>query len=101
MIKLINELIKIQTKFEKIRKILQKKTKIIKNFVVSATIQNRIYIVKGNEIKVNHINVINQTNAIVYLQAANFLLHSSLRIIKIAWLRKIIQKKKIYSILHI
>jgi hypothetical protein len=82
--RLMNESIKIQAEFEKIRKILQKKTEIIKRLVVSITIRTRIYLVKVNEIKVDHINVINQTNAIVYLQAANSRLHSSLRIIKIA-----------------
>jgi hypothetical protein len=101
IIKLINKSIRIQTEFEKIRKILQEKTEIIKRLVVSITIQIRIYLVRINEIKIDHINVINQTNAISYLQAANFRLHSSLRIIKIAWSRKIIRKKKTYSILHV
>jgi hypothetical protein len=66
--RLINDEIKIQAESAKTRKILQKKFEIIKRLSDSITIRCRIYHVRVNDVKMNHINTINQTQTIAYLQ---------------------------------
>jgi hypothetical protein len=65
--RLINDAIRIQTKSAKTRLILQKKLEIIKRLSNSITIQYRTYLVRVNDVKMNHINTINQTQIIAYL----------------------------------
>jgi hypothetical protein len=72
----------------------------IRSIIVSITIHNQIYIVRVNEIKVEHIDEINQTSFIAYLQKINARLYSSLIIKKMIWSQKIIQEKKIFDFLY-
>ncbi len=95
IIRLENDALKIQTKSTKIKNVLQKQSKIIRKIIVSITIHNRIYVVRINEIRIKHIDEINQTNFITYLQKNNARLHSNLIIKKMIWSQKIIQKKNI------
>jgi hypothetical protein len=83
VIRLVNDFIKIQAEFEKIKKILQKKTEVIKRLVSSISIRARIYVVRVNDIKVDHINANNQKQTIAYLQQINTRLHSELVIKKV------------------
>jgi hypothetical protein len=80
--RLENDALKIQTKSTKIKNVLQKQSKMIRRIIVSITIHSRIYVVRINEIKVEHIDENNQTNFITYLQKNNARLHSSLIIKK-------------------
>jgi hypothetical protein len=96
-----SDALKSQTKSTKMKNALQKQSKMIWRIIVSITIHNRIYVVQVNEIKVEHIDQINSTNFIAYLQKNNARLHSSLIIKKMIWSQKVIQKNKKYSILHI
>jgi hypothetical protein len=82
--RLVNDSIRIQAKSEKTRKSLQKRTEIIRRLVSSITIRIRIYVVRANEIRMNNINTINQTQTIAYLQHTNARLHSELDIKKVA-----------------
>jgi hypothetical protein len=66
----------------------------IRRIIVSITIHNRIYIVRVNKIRIEHIDENNQTSFITYLQKNNARLHSNLIIKKMIWSQKIIQKKK-------
>jgi hypothetical protein len=89
-----NDALKIQTKSTKIKNALQKQSKIIRRIIVSIMIHNRIYVVQINEIEIEHIDEINQTSFITYLQKNNTRLHSNLIIKKMIWSQKIIWKKK-------
>ncbi len=100
VIRLVNDFIKIQAEFEKIKKILQKKTEVIKRLVSSISIRARIYVVRVNDIKVDHINANNQKQTIAYLQQINTRLHSELVIKKVVWSTKTIREEKMYSTLH-
>ncbi len=95
--RLENDALKIQTKSTKIKNVLQKQSKMIRRIIVSITIHSRIYVVRINEIKVEHIDENNQTNFITYLQKNNARLHSSLIIKKMIWSQRIIRKKKIFD----
>jgi hypothetical protein len=63
-----SDALKIQTKSTKIKNALQKQSKMIRRIIISITIHSRIYVVRVNEIKIEHINEINQTSFITYLQ---------------------------------
>ncbi len=65
--RLNNDDLKIQTKFEKIKNSLQKKSKIIRRIIESITICIRIYAMRINEVKVEHIDTNNQLDVIKYL----------------------------------
>jgi hypothetical protein len=67
IIRLNNDDLKIHTKFEKIKKILQKKSKIIRRIIELITIRIRIYAMQINEVKIEHINTNNQFDVIKYL----------------------------------
>jgi hypothetical protein len=77
-----NDTLKIQMKSTKIKNALQKQSKMIRRIIVLITIHNRIYVVRVNEIRTEHINEINQTNFVMYLQKNNARLHSNLIIKK-------------------
>ena len=57
--RLDNEDLRIQTKFEKTRNALRKKSKMIRRIVDTITIRTRIYAIKINEVKIEHIDTIN------------------------------------------
>ncbi len=59
IIRLNNDDLKIQTKFEKIKNSLQKKSEIIRRIIESITIRIRIYAMRINEIKIEHIDTNN------------------------------------------
>jgi hypothetical protein len=80
--RLESDALKIQTKSTKIKNALQKQSEMIRKIIVSITIHNRIYIVRVNEIRIEHIDENNQTNFITYLQKNNARLHSNLIIKK-------------------
>jgi hypothetical protein len=80
--RLANEALRIQAKSTKTKNLLQKRAKVIRRVIESTTIQSRTYSVRVNEIRMKHINVINQTSAIAYLHEANARLHSELIIKK-------------------
>jgi hypothetical protein len=84
-------------KYKRNRNVLQKQSKMIRKIIVSITIHNRIYVVRVNEIRVEHIDKINQTNFITYLQKNNARLHLNLIIKKMIWSQKIIRGKKIFD----
>ncbi len=85
IIRLNNDDLKIQTKFEKIKNFLQKKSEIIRRIIESITIRIRIYAMRVNEVKVKHIDTNNQFNVIKYLQNVNASFHSNLIIKKMWW----------------
>jgi hypothetical protein len=85
-----NDDLKIQTKFEKIKNFLQKKSKMIRRIIELIMIRIRIYAMRINEIKVEHINTNNQFDVIKYLQNVNASLHSSLIINKLSWSFRVI-----------
>ncbi len=101
IIRLESDALRIQTKSTKIKNVLQKQSEMIRKIIVSITIHCRIYVVRVNEIRIEHIDENNQTSFITYLQKSNARLHSSLIIKKMIWSQRIIRKKKKYSILHI
>jgi ketopantoate reductase len=82
IIRLKSDALIIQTKSTKIKNVLQKQSKIIRRIIVSITIHNRIYVVQVNKIKIKHINEINPTNFITYLQKNNARLHLNMIIKK-------------------
>ncbi len=84
IIRLNNDDLKIQTKFEKIKNSLQKKSEIIRRIIESITIRIRIYAIRVNEVKVEHIDTNNQLDVIKYFQNVNASLHSSLIIKKMS-----------------
>jgi hypothetical protein len=59
IIRLNNDDLRIQTKFEKIKNFLQKKSKIIRRIIESDTIDIRIYAMRINEVKIEHIDTNN------------------------------------------
>jgi hypothetical protein len=84
IIRLNNDDLRIQTKFEKIKNSLQKKSEIIRRIIESITIRIRIYAIRINEVKVEHIDTNNQFDVIKYLQNVNASLHSNLIIKKMS-----------------
>jgi vacuolar-type H+-ATPase subunit I/STV1 len=100
IIRLNNDDLKIQTKSEKIKNSLQKKSQIIRRIIESITIRIRIYAIRVNEVKVEHIDTNNQFDVIKYLQKINASLHSNLIIKKMSWSSRIINDKKRYFTLH-
>jgi hypothetical protein len=84
IIRLNNDDLRIQTKFEKIKNSLQKKSEIIRRIIESITIRIRIYAIRINEVKVEHIDTNNQLDVIKYLQNVNASLHSNLIIKKMS-----------------
>jgi hypothetical protein len=80
--RLESDALRIQTKSTKIKNALQKQSEMIRKIVVSITSHSRIYVVRVNEIRIEHIDENNQTNFITYLQKNNARLHSSLIIKK-------------------
>jgi hypothetical protein len=80
--RLESDALRIQTKSTKIKNVLQKQSEMIRRIIVSITIHSRIYVVRVNEIRIEHIDENNQTNFITYLQKNNARLHSSLIIKK-------------------
>jgi hypothetical protein len=98
--RLNNDDLRIQTKSEKIKNFLQKKSEIIRRIIESITIRTRIYAMRVNEIKVEHIDTNNQFDVIKYLQNVNASLHSSLIIKKMSWSFRVIRDKKRYFTLH-
>jgi hypothetical protein len=82
--RLNNDDLRIQTKSEKIKNSLQKKSEIIRRIIESITIRTRIYAMRINEVKVEHIDTNNQFDVIKYLQNVNASLHSSLIIKKMS-----------------
>jgi hypothetical protein len=99
--RLNNDDLRIQTKFEKIKNSLQKKFEIIRRIIESITIRIRIYAMRINEVKVEHIDTNNQFDVIKYLQNVNASLHSNLIIKKMSWSFRIIRDKKRYFTLHV
>jgi hypothetical protein len=79
-----NDDLKIQTKFEKIKNFLQKKSEIIWRIIESITIRIRIYAMRINEIKVEYIDTNNQFDVIKYLHNVNANFHSNLIIKKMS-----------------
>jgi hypothetical protein len=75
IIRLNNDDLRIQTKFEKIKNSLQKKSEIIRRIINLITIRIRIYAMRINEVKVEHIDTNNQFDVIKYLQNVNASLH--------------------------
>ncbi len=65
--RLNNDDLKIQTKFEKIKNFLQKRSEIIRRIIKSITIRIQIYAMQINEVKVEHIDTNNQFDIIEYL----------------------------------
>jgi hypothetical protein len=59
IIRLNNDDLKIQTKFEKIKNFLQKKSEIIRRIIESITIRIRIYVMRINEVKIEYIDTNN------------------------------------------
>ncbi len=100
IIRLNNDDLRIQTKFEKIKNSLQKKSEIIRRIIESITIRIRIYAIRINEVKVEHIDTNNQLDVIKYLQNVNASLHSNLIIKKMSWSFRVIRDKKRYFTLH-
>ncbi len=98
--RLNNDDLKIQTKFEKIKKFLQKKSEIIRRIIESMMIRIRIYAMRVNEVKIEYIDMNNQFDVIKYLQKINANFHSNLIIKKMSWSSRIIQNKKRYFTLH-
>ncbi len=84
IIRLNNDDLKIQTKFEKIKNFLQKKSEIIWRIIESITIRIRIYAMRINEIKVEYIDTNNQFDVIKYLHNVNANFHSNLIIKKMS-----------------
>ncbi len=82
--RLNNDDLKIQTKSEKIKNFLQKKFEIIRRIIESITIRTRIYAMRINEVKIEHIDTNNQFDVIKYLQNVNANLHSNLIIKKMS-----------------
>jgi hypothetical protein len=82
IIRFENDALKIQTKSTKIKNALQKQSEMIRKIIVSITIHSRIYVVRVNEIRIEHIDENNQTNFITYLQNNNARLHLNLIIKK-------------------
>jgi hypothetical protein len=82
IIRLESDALRIQTKSTKIKNVLQKQSEMIRKIIVSITIHCRIYVVRVNEIRIEHIDENNQTSFITYLQKSNARLHSSLIIKK-------------------
>jgi hypothetical protein len=91
IIRLNNDDLRIQTKFEKIKKFLQTKLKIIRWIIELITIRIRIYAMRVNEVKIEHNDTNNQFDVIKYVQNVNASLHSNLIIKKISWSSRIIQ----------
>jgi hypothetical protein len=100
IIRLNNDDLKIQIKFEKIKNFLQKKSEIIRWIIDLITIRIRIYAMRVNEITIEYIDTNNQLDVIKYLQNVNVNLHSSLIIKKMSWSFRIIRNKKRYFTLH-
>jgi hypothetical protein len=100
IIRLNNDDLKIQTKFEKIKFFLQKKSEIIRRIIESIMIRIRIYAMRINEVKVEYIDTNNQFDVIKYLQNVNANFHSSLIIKKMSWSSRVIRDKKRYFTLH-
>jgi hypothetical protein len=100
IIRLNNDDLRIQTKFEMIKNSLQKKSEIIWRIIESITIRIRIYAIRINEIKVEHIDTNNQFDVIKYLQNVNANLHLNLIIKKMSWSFRVIRDKKRYFTLH-
>jgi molecular chaperone GrpE (heat shock protein) len=95
-----NDDLRIQTKFEKIKNFLQKKSEIIRRIIESITIHIQIYAMRINEVKVEHIDTNNQFDVIKYLQNVNASFHSSLIIKKMSWSSRVIRDKKRYFTLY-
>lgn len=100
MSRLINSDIKIHTESPEAKKALQEQSKWTQKMAKSAAVQVRIFFVQANGIKMENIKVANQSAAIGYLQTANTVLHSGLKIIKLAWLLRAIREKKKFSTLY-
>ncbi len=100
IIRLNNDDLRIQTKFEKIKNFLQKTSEIIRRIIESITIRTRIYAMRINEVKIEHIDTNNQLDVLKYLQNVNASLHSSLIIKKMSWSFQVIRDKKRYFTLH-
>jgi hypothetical protein len=79
---------------------LQKKSEIIRRIIDSIMIRIRIYAIRINEIKIEHIDTNNQFDVIKYLQNVNASFHSNLIIKKMSWSFWIIRDKKRYFTLH-
>jgi hypothetical protein len=82
--RLNNDDLRIQTKSEKIKNSLQKKSEIIRRIIQLITIRIRIYAIRVNEVKIEHIDINNQFDVIKYLQNVNASLHSNLIIKKMS-----------------
>jgi hypothetical protein len=100
IIRLNNDDLKIQTKFEKIKNFLQKKSEIIRRIIELITIRIRIYEMRIYEVKVEHVDTNNQFDVIKYLQNVNANFNSNLIIKKMSWSFRIIQDKKRYFTLR-
>jgi hypothetical protein len=100
IIRLNNDDLKIQTKFAKIKIFLSKKFEIIRRIIESIMTRIRIYAMRINEVKIEHIDTNNQFDVIKYLQNVNANLHSNLIIKKMSWSSQVIRNKKRYFTLH-
>ncbi len=76
--RLESEALRIQMKSTKTKNALQKQSKTIRKIIISITIHSRIYAIRVNEVRIEHIDEINQANFITYLQKNNARLHSNL-----------------------
>ena len=83
------------------KKALQRQTEWTRKMAESAAVHVRTFSVRANGVKVENINIANQSRAIEQLQAANAYLHPGLKITKLAWSARAIRERKIYSTLHI
>ncbi len=68
----------------------------IRRIIESITIRIRIYAMRVNEVKVEHIDTNHQFDVIKYLQNVNASLHSNLIIKKMSWSFRVIRDKKRY-----
>jgi hypothetical protein len=84
IIQLENDDLRIQTNFEQSKNVLQKKSETIRRIIESTTIRVQTYAMRVNEVKVEHVDTINQLDVIRYLQKINASLHSDLVIKKIS-----------------
>jgi hypothetical protein len=70
IIRLNNDNLKIQIEFEKIKNFLQKKFEIIRRIIESIMIRIRIYAMRINEVKIEHIDTNNQLDVIKYCKTS-------------------------------
>ena len=92
--------IRIHTETAAIKKSLYDNTGWVREVAASAAVQRRTFAIQVRGVRMQHIDVTNQTRAIEYLHAVNARLHAGLKIVKVAWSNKAIREGKVHSTLH-